>query len=83
MVCEGADLMLNLNKDDKAAFNSRLIELGRELGCVANGFQNFCCKYATVLTFSEFLKFLIGAWTTAQSETVTSSTMTRSGPSTS
>ena len=83
LVCEGADFMLNLNKDDKAAFNSRLIELGRELGCVDNGFQKFCSKYAKVLNFSEFLKFLIGAWTTAQSETVTSCTTTRSCPSTS
>jgi len=34
VVCEGADFMLNLNKDDRATFNSRLVELGRELGCV-------------------------------------------------
>jgi hypothetical protein len=83
LVCEGADFMLNLNKDDKTAFDSRLIELGRELGCVDNGFQKFCSKYASVLTFSEFPNFLVGAWTTAQSETVTSSTTTRSCPSTS
>lgn len=36
VVCEGADLMLNLSKVDRAAFNTRLVELGREVGCSHN-----------------------------------------------
>ena len=35
VVCEGADLMLNLSKDDRSAFNSRLLDLSRQfIGCV-------------------------------------------------
>jgi len=35
VVCEGADLMLNLSKDDRAAFNARLLDLSRQfIGCV-------------------------------------------------
>ena len=57
-MCEGADFMLNLTKNDKAAFNSRLIELGRELGCVDNSSKRNCLKlYNDVILPLYFLDF--------------------------
>ncbi len=58
LMCEGADFMLNLTKNDKAAFNSRLIELGRELGCVDNSSKRNCLKlYNDVILPLYFLDF--------------------------
>jgi hypothetical protein len=33
VVCEGAELLLNLNKDDRKTFNARIVELAQERGC--------------------------------------------------
>lgn len=33
VVCEGSEFMLNLNKDERQAFNAKIVELGKRIGC--------------------------------------------------